>query len=54
MEASPSPLSSRAKPRDLQFSGPFLGMFSTVAWRENLRFSLSFSVLCKDNKGNKQ
>jgi hypothetical protein len=27
MEALPYPLSSRAKPRDLQFSGPFLGMF---------------------------
>jgi hypothetical protein len=26
-EALPSPLSSRAKPRDLQFRGPFLGMF---------------------------
>jgi hypothetical protein len=24
---APSPLSSRAKPRDLQFRGPFLGMF---------------------------
>ncbi len=29
MEAWPSPLSSRAKPRDLQFSGPFVEMFST-------------------------
>jgi hypothetical protein len=28
MEASPFPLSSRAQPRDLQFSGPFLEMFS--------------------------
>jgi hypothetical protein len=27
MEASPSPLSSRAQPRDLQFSGPFVEMF---------------------------
>jgi hypothetical protein len=27
MEASPSPLSSRAKPRDLRFNGPFLEMF---------------------------
>jgi hypothetical protein len=27
MEASPSPLSSRAQPRDLQFRGPFLEMF---------------------------
>jgi hypothetical protein len=27
MEASPSPLSSRAQPRDLQFYGPFLEMF---------------------------
>jgi hypothetical protein len=27
MEAPPSPLSSRAKPRDLQFRGPFLEMF---------------------------
>jgi hypothetical protein len=25
----PFPLSSRAKPRDLRFYGPFLGMFST-------------------------
>ena len=29
MEGSPSPLSSREQPRDLQFSGPFLEMFST-------------------------
>ena len=27
MGTSPSPLSSRAKPRDLQFRGPFLEMF---------------------------
>jgi hypothetical protein len=27
MEAPPSPLSSRAQPRDLQFCGPFLEMF---------------------------
>ena len=27
MEAPPSPLSSRAQPRDLQFSGPFVEMF---------------------------
>ena len=27
LEALPSPLSSRAKPRDLQFCGPFLEMF---------------------------
>jgi hypothetical protein len=27
MEAPLSPLSSRAKPRDLQFYGPFLEMF---------------------------
>jgi hypothetical protein len=27
MEAPPSPLSSRAKPRDLRFSGPLLDMF---------------------------
>jgi hypothetical protein len=27
VEAPPSPLSSRAEPRDLQFSGPFLEMF---------------------------
>jgi hypothetical protein len=27
MEASLSPLSSRAQPRDLQFHGPFLEMF---------------------------
>jgi hypothetical protein len=33
MEAPPSPLSSRAQPRDLQFSGPFLEMFF-----EGLRF----------------
>ena len=32
MEALPSPLSSRAKPRDLQFSGPFLGMFFDRIW----------------------
>ena len=36
MEALPSPLSFRAKPRDLQFRGSFLEMFSTEeswAWR---------------------
>src|ERR1700735_923885 len=27
MDALPSPLSSRAKPRDLRFSGPFVEMF---------------------------
>jgi hypothetical protein len=27
IEPSPFPLSSRAKPRDLQFRGPFLEMF---------------------------
>ena len=27
MEAPPSPLPSRAQPRDLQFRGPFLGTF---------------------------
>jgi hypothetical protein len=27
MERLPSPLSSRAKPRDLQFRGPFVEMF---------------------------
>jgi hypothetical protein len=27
MENPPSPLSSRAKPRDLRFSGPLLEMF---------------------------
>jgi hypothetical protein len=27
MAAPPSPLSSRAKPRDLRFRGPFLGLF---------------------------
>src|ERR1700722_19331879 len=27
MEATPPPLSSRAQPRDLQFCGPFLGMY---------------------------
>jgi hypothetical protein len=30
MEALPSPLSSRAQPRDLQFSGPCLEMFLTA------------------------
>ncbi len=30
MEAPPSPLSSRAKPRDLRFSGLVLEMFSTL------------------------
>src|ERR1700733_7879138 len=30
MEALPSPLSSRAKPRDLQFSGPLMEMFSAL------------------------
>ena len=30
---SPSPLSSRAQPRDLQFRGPFLEMFSTERTR---------------------
>jgi hypothetical protein len=29
----PSPLSSRAKPRDLQFYGPFLEMFFDTAWK---------------------
>jgi hypothetical protein len=29
MEVSPSPLSSRAKPRDLRLYGPFLEMFFT-------------------------
>jgi hypothetical protein len=37
IERSPSPLSSRAKPRDLQFCGPFLDMF--LAEGEDLRFS---------------
>ena len=42
MEASPSPLSSRAQPRDLQFRGPFLEMFfdSALEWKD-LRFSPS-------------
>jgi hypothetical protein len=31
MAPSPSPLSSRAKPRDLQFYGPFLEMFFSQA-----------------------
>ena len=33
MEASPSPLSSRAQPRDLQFCGLFLEMFFDRAQR---------------------
>ncbi len=33
MEAPPSPLSSRAKPRDLQFCGPLLEMFFDRAKR---------------------
>jgi len=33
MEAPPSPLSSRAKPRDLQFYGSFLEMFFDRAAR---------------------
>jgi hypothetical protein len=39
MEAQPSPSSSRAKPRDLQFRGPFLGMFFDGAkhYREVMR-----------------
>jgi hypothetical protein len=43
MEASPSPLSSRAQPRDLQFSGPFVEMFfnrSEAEWRDLLFFSI--------------
>ena len=38
MEALPSPLSSRAQPRDLQFRGPLLEMFSDREKR-NLLFS---------------
>jgi hypothetical protein len=37
-EPQPFPLSSRAKPRDLQFRGPFVEMFSTE--RRDLRFLL--------------
>jgi hypothetical protein len=33
MEPSPFPLSSRAKPRDLQFRGPFVEMFFDRAKR---------------------
>jgi len=36
MEALPSPLSSRAQPRDLQFYGPFLGMFFDRAYPDFL------------------
>jgi hypothetical protein len=36
MEAPPSPLSSRAKPRDLQFRGPFLEMFFDRAYPDFL------------------
>ena len=36
MEPPPSPLSSRAKPRDLQFSGPFVEMFFDRAQRFTL------------------
>ena len=39
MEASPSPLSSRAQPRDLQFRGPFLGMFFDGAKPRDLQSS---------------
>jgi hypothetical protein len=37
----PSPLSSRAKPRDLQFRGPFLEMFFDQAQWRDLRFLFS-------------
>jgi hypothetical protein len=50
MEAPPSPLSSRAKPRDLRFSGPLVEMFfdrsvpefpATQHWtRPRMRLSL--------------
>jgi len=33
METPPFPLSSRAQPRDLQFYGPFLEMFSTELYQ---------------------
>src|SRR5271170_2426531 len=45
MEAPPSPLSSRAQPRDLQFRGPLLEMFfdrSVAQWRDLL---FSFLIL---------
>jgi hypothetical protein len=38
MEASPSPLSSRAKPRDLRFCGPLLEMFFERAQPMDLQF----------------
>jgi hypothetical protein len=37
MEAPLFPLSSRAKPRDLRFYGPFLGMFFTWFTRTKQR-----------------
>ena len=37
MEASPSPLSSRAQPRDLQFRGPFVEMFFDRAYPDFLQ-----------------
>jgi hypothetical protein len=42
MEAPPSPLSSRAQPRDLQFRGPFLEMFFDRAYPD-------FLLRCSDN-----
>jgi hypothetical protein len=50
MEPTPYPLSSRAKPRDLQFRGPFLEMFFDRAEWRDLWFLLSsrglFSARC--------
>jgi hypothetical protein len=40
MEPLPSPLSSRAKPRDLRFRGPFLEMFFSRAQRRGEIFRL--------------
>jgi hypothetical protein len=39
MEAPPSSLSSRAKPRDLRFRGPFLEVFFDGAKPRDLQFS---------------
>jgi hypothetical protein len=36
MEPTPFPLSSRARPRDLQFRGPFLEMFFDRAYPDFL------------------
>ena len=46
MEAWPSPLSSRAQPRDLQFSGPFVEMFFDRAHADFLPRSAGHGRVC--------